>query len=83
MYRDYLAKECLPGTLHRSERTVLEYLAEAYKEMCDYVDSLLIRQENVCPQQVQVQLGGAVGRPAFSISYHQLQYLIDSRFSVP
>ena len=84
MYRDYLAKECLNGSLHSSERTVLEYLAEAYKEMCKYVDSRLIRQEeNVCPQQVQVLLSGAVGRPAFSISYHQLQYLIESRFSVP
>ena len=84
MYRDYLAKECLSETLHSSERTLLEYLAEAYKEMCHYVDGLLIRQEeNVCPQQVQVQLAGAVGRPAFSISYHQLHYLIDSRFSVP
>ena len=83
MYRHYSAKECLSGTLHSSETTVLEYLAEASK-ICLYVDSLLIHQEeNVCPRQVQVQLAGAVGRPAFSISYHQLHYLIDSRFSVP
>ena len=85
MYRDYLAKECLNGVLHCSERTVLEYLAGAYKEMCLYVDSLLIRrEETVFPaQQVPLQLAGSVGRPAFAISNHQLQYLLESRFSVP
>ena len=78
MYRDYLAKECLNGVLHTSERTVLEYLAEAYKEMCLYIDSLLIFQEETASQQVQVQLAGSVGRPAFAISYHQLRYLFES-----
>lgn len=85
MYRDLLAKECLNGDLCDSERCALEYLAKAYGELCQYVDYLLLHpEENVLPAgQAQVHLTGAVGRPAFGISCHQLQYLIESRFSVP
>ena len=46
MYRDFLAKECLNGELHSSERIVLGYLSEAHKEMCQYVDGLVMRRED-------------------------------------
>ena len=85
MYRDLLAKECLNGYLREAETRALEYLAKAYEKLYQYVDHLLLHpEESVLPaQQAQVHLTGGVGRPAFGISCHQLQYLIDSRFSVP
>lgn len=84
MYRDLLAKECLNGEISDAEGIALHYLAKAYNEMTLYVDRLLVCPErNIPAQQAQAQLTGAVGRPSFVISHHQLKYLIDCRFSVP
>ena len=85
MYRDLLAKECLNGELCDAEKSALEYLAKAYEELCQHIDRLLLHpEEGACPaQQAQVHLTGAVGRPAFGISSHQLKYPIENRFSVP
>ena len=37
----------------------------------------------IAAKQAPVILTGAVGRPAFEISIHQLQYLVENRISVP
>ena len=39
--------------------------------------------ETTMPVQASVVLDGQVGRPHFSISFYQLQYLINCLFSVP
>ena len=71
--------KCLNGYLREAEKRALEYLAKAYEELCQYVDHLLLHpEESVLPaQQAQVHLTGGVGRPAFGISCHQLQGLIE------
>ena len=84
VYRDLLAKECLNREINNAEKITLDCLAKVYNEMSMYIDRLLIHPEDVIPaQQAQVVLTGAVGRPSFGISHHQLNYLIENRFSLP
>ena len=86
MYRDLLVKELLNGDLQAAEKEALDYLAQAYGTMGQFIDTLMVRsspggnsQHYACP----VVITGAVGRPAFQIPHDQLQYLIENRFSVP
>ena len=75
MYRHLLAKECLNGGLPCGETTALDYLVKAYRELCHYVDNLLVHPKKTIPsQQAQVLLIGA------DPSLEFLEYLIESRF---
>lgn len=81
MYRDLLAKELIGG-LCPPEAEALAYLAQAYRAISEFVDSL---QSSVTRLHSQAQLvrTGTIGPPSFDIPQHQLQYLIENRFSVP
>lgn len=84
MYRDLLAKELINGDLQGAEMEALGYLAQAYATMCQFIDSLMVHYPAVTSRcSAQLLITGGVGRPAFEIPRGQLQYLIDSRFSVP
>ena len=85
MYRDLLAKELLyGGDLCGGDSEALGYLAQAYATMCQFIDSLMVHYPAVMSQSsTQLLITGGVGRPLFEIPHGQLQFLIDSRFSVP
>ena len=52
--------------------------------MCQFINSLMVHYPAVTSQcSAQVAIAGGVGRPAFEIPRGQLQFLIESRFSVP
>ena len=82
MYRDLLAKE-LVGELSNQESGALTYLAQAYQAISGFVVSLQGSAACVLPTQAQIVRSGTVGPPSFDIPQHQLQYLIECRFSVP
>ena len=82
MYRDLLAKE-LVGGLCTQETGALAYLSQAYHAISEFVDSLQSSVTHLLPTQAQVVRTGTVGPPSFDIPQHQLQYLIENRFSVP
>lgn len=81
MYRDLLAKE-LVGGLSPEETGALTYLAQAYQAISEFVDSLQCSVTSL-PTHAQMVRTGTVGPPSFDIPQHQLQYLIENRFSVP
>ena len=84
IYRDLLAKEVVDGTLDDSDRHSLEFVAQAYTTMSQYVDTLECHpMTSTSHLSAELVLTGAVGRPTFEIPRNQLQYLIESRFSVP
>ena len=84
MYRDLLAKEL---DLQGAEMEALGYLAQAYVTiiLCQFIDSLMVHSYPAMLSQSSAQLliTGGVGRPVFEIPRGQLQYLFESRFSVP
>lgn len=85
IYRNLLAEDVLSG-LHDQERIPLQLVAQAYAIISNYVDiQTAFGNWNVemSPAQACLVLDGAVGRPSFQIPPSQLQFLIDSRFSVP
>ena len=84
MYRDLLAKELINGDMIEGEVEALGYLAQAYTTMCQFIDSLMVHYPAVTSRcSTQVVIAGGVGRAAFKIPRGQLQFLIESRFSVP
>lgn len=83
MLRELLAIEIIDGT---TEVGALECVENAYRGMSKLVEELMTFPSDmgISPvEPAQTILTGSVGRPRFAISYHQLQYLVESRFSVP
>ncbi len=63
---------------------VLRCIAEAHGRMGRVVEQFQARSEQPRPVATAVvALTGAIGRPIFAIPHHQLEFLIESRFSVP
>lgn len=78
VYRDLLAKD-LSGELSMEEQGVLPLIAATYSAFRQVVESIEVVSSSQPPQV----LDGCVGRPRFSISYNQLETLINSNFNVP
>ena len=78
VYREMLVRDA-NLILSDEERSVLRLLGEAYERLNHVVENC----ETTMPVQASVILDGQVGRPRFSISFYQLQYLINCLFSVP
>ena len=78
VYREMLVRDA-NLILSDEERSVLRLLGEAYEQLNHVVENC----ETTMPVQASVILDGQVGRPRFSISFYQLQYLINCLFSVP
>ena len=86
IYREMLAKEIVSGQLLDAEKNALDCFAKAFEAINYLVDTLMSCPGSmgiIAAKQAPVILTGAVGRPAFEISIHQLQYLVENRFSVP
>lgn len=83
IYRDLLAKQILYG-LDDCEEEALAHLGLAYLSISTFIDSL---SSSCLPTSAafpaQIILRGNVGRPLFDISFRQLEYLLDNRFTVP
>ena len=79
-----MAKELVNEDLQETDVQALDYLAQAYATMSQFVDTLMVCHSPIVTLQcVQLSVTDAVGRPSFDIPCDQLQYLIDNRFSVP
>ena len=81
LYRELLAKEATEG-LQQFEVEAMESIALAHSTMSGILESLR-RTHDQPVFQAQIVCRGTVGRPRFKIQYEQLQFLLDSRFSVP
>ena len=83
-YREFVAMDAL-GVLGQSGPgvTALQCLAEAHMRMGKVVEELHLCNEQPTAAQVPIVLSGAVGRPRFQISRYQLEFLIQTGFSVP
>ena len=83
-YREFVAMDAL-GMLGQSGPGVmaLQCLAQAHMRMGRVVEELRLCNERPSNIQASVILSGAVGRPRFEISSSQLEFLIQTGFSVP
>ena len=83
MYREFVAMDalgvlgCGPGV------TTLQCLAEAHVRMGRVVEELQLSHRESSSVQAPLVLDGTIGRPKFDIQRCQLEFLIQTRFSVP
>ena len=83
LYRSLLAED-LSGQRLGTERSILHFIGQAFSVMCEMVDALTaFGSQDMLPTEASIVLDGTVGRPSFQIPPSQLQFLINSRFSVP
>ena len=85
MLRDLVAMETC-GELDSCETEALNYLSQAHFTMIQVVENLNkdpVPDSASATMQAPVILSGSIGRPKFDIPHSQLDYLLQSRFSVP
>lgn len=78
VYREMLVREA-SGLLGDGQRDALRLIATAHTNLVKMVDSADIVPSPLVPAVAD----GHVGRPHFDIPRSQLEYLVNSRFSVP
>ena len=79
VYREMQVREA-NGSMNDEEKQVLQLIAEAYSKLNQVVENCA---QFYSPVQASLVMDGCVGRPPFMITYHQLEYLVHSQFSVP
>lgn len=80
VYRELLAREASGEVLSNQESEALVLIAEAYTNLNELCDSSMGATQVL---QASLLLDGSVGRPRFVIPSHQMEFLVQSGFSVP
>lgn len=80
IYRDLLAKDTL-DVLSAGETEALTFIGQAHGNFSRVFDAVAKSQPT--HTEAPIVMTGTVGRPAYDIPLVQLEYLVESRFSVP
>lgn len=77
IYREFVMKSSMDG-LSQDEETASQYVLNALRGLC----TLQVRSGTVVQNVPPVLHLGIVGRPRFSVSHEQLEFLVENHFSV-
>ena len=82
VYRELLAFQAT-SHVEQAQEEAIEFVRNCLRISRSISEQRMISHHPTSPLAIPVSYQGCVGRPSYDIPYEQLQYLIESKFSVP